>query len=77
MKINVKFFGMIAEATGLNSLAIHNIQDIDSLRKELCLIFPKLNNCNYVFAVNKKIVANNFQFSNADEIALLPPFAGG
>lgn len=77
MKINVKFFGMLAEATGLNSVAIHNIHDIDSLKKELNLIFPKLNNCNYVFAVNKKITANNCQLSNADEIALLPPFAGG
>ena len=77
MKIQVKFLGMIAEATGLNSVEIHNIHDIDSLKKELRLIFPKLNNCNYVFAVNKKIEAHNIQFSNADEIALLPPFAGG
>jgi molybdopterin converting factor small subunit len=77
MKINVKFFGMIVEATGLSSLVIHNIHDLDSLKKELSLIFPKLNDCNYVFAVNKKIAVNNFQLNNADEIALLPPFAGG
>lgn len=68
---------MIAEATGLNSVVIYSIHDIDSLKKELCLLFPKLSSCNYVFAVNKKIAANNCQFSNADEIALLPPFAGG
>ncbi|MCG3165355.1 MAG: hypothetical protein POELPBGB_01118 [Bacteroidia bacterium] len=77
MKIQVKFFGMIAELTELNSMLIHNIHDIDSLKKELSVIFPKLKNCNYVFAVNKKITTNNCQFSNADEIALLPPFAGG
>lgn len=68
---------MIAEATGFSNLAIHNIHDTDSLKKELSVIFPKLKNCNYVFAVNKKITTNNCQFSNADEIALLPPFAGG
>jgi molybdopterin synthase sulfur carrier subunit len=39
--------------------------------------FPSLSNYRFQVAVNKERIKGNVLLSDNDEIALLPPFAGG
>lgn len=77
MKIIVKLFGLVAEAAGSSSAELTDVADSNSLIKKLNNDYPKLNNCQYSFAVNKIIATENINLKDGDEVALLPPFAGG
>jgi len=39
--------------------------------------FPSLSQYTFQFAVNKEKVNDNVSLNDHDEVALLPPFAGG
>lgn len=78
MILNLKYFGMIAEATSKENEVVNFDKSttndlIDVLVKE----YPNIKNLNYKIAVNQSIVADNYELKENDEIAILPPFAGG
>jgi molybdopterin converting factor small subunit len=75
--LKLKYFGMIAEAIEKSEEEISLTKDITTLTTELELKYPKLKDLNYKFAVNQSLVKGNFELKVNDEIALLPPFAGG
>ena len=75
--LKLKYFGMIAEAIEKSEEEISSAKDIVALTAELELKYPKLKDLNYKFAVNQSLVADNVPLYDNDEIALLPPFAGG
>ena len=78
MELSLNYFGMIAEATNIQQEKIDiDVQTINDLKLKLVEKYPTITKLNYQFAVNQNIVENDFQLSNGDEIALLPPFAGG
>ncbi len=77
MNITVRFFGLVAEVAGSSSAELTDIADCNSLIEKLNTDFPKLNNCQYSVAVNKIIATENINLNDGDEVALLPPFAGG
>lgn len=78
MELSLNYFGMIAEATNIQQEKIDiDVQTINDLKLKLVEKYPAITKLNYQFAVNQNIVENDFQLSNGDEIALLPPFAGG
>ncbi len=78
MELSLNYFGMIAEATNIQQEKIDiDVQTINDLKLKLVEKYPAITRLNYQFAVNQNIVENDFQLSNGDEIALLPPFAGG
>ncbi|HRN41043.1 MAG TPA: MoaD/ThiS family protein [Vicingus sp.] len=80
MKINVIYFGMIAEAIGKNveTLQINSIQpNTDDLTTFFIQQYPVLKNKSFKIAVNQQMATNNTVINENDEIALLPPFAGG
>ncbi|PZX54533.1 molybdopterin synthase sulfur carrier subunit [Algoriphagus ratkowskyi] len=77
--ITVNYFGNIAEATQSNSETLnHNSM---SLAELLDLLNSKYAIAQFPFqvAVNRKIVSKQqaLNIFDSDEIALLPPFAGG
>ncbi len=78
MILKLKYFGMIAEAIGKEEESIEfsgeTIEDLDKVLKNSA---SRLNTMNYKFAVNHAIVEDNYTLTDQDEIALLPPFAGG
>jgi molybdopterin synthase sulfur carrier subunit len=77
--ITVNYFGNIAEAAQSNSETL----DSKSIRLSelLDLLESKYSIAQFPFqvAVNRKIVSKQLDLtiSDADEVALLPPFAGG
>ena len=77
MSITIKLFGSLVDAVGKNEIPMQDITDTDSVRKKLIADFPVLENHSFVVAVSKRIVRENKKLNTGDEVALLPPFAGG
>ena len=77
MKINVLLFGILADAVKQSVIEMENIHDTDSLRENIKEMNATFRDVKFVIAVNKKIVAGNQPVNENDEVALLPPFAGG
>lgn len=77
MSIKIKIFGQLAEIAGRIELEWQELSDTDTIREKLIAEFPKLEYHPFVMAVNKKIVNQNQKINKGDEVALLPPFAGG
>lgn len=77
--ITVKYFGAIAEKTNSKSeeflfSELPLSQLLDSLEKK-----HQWSSMTFSVAVNKTIITNaeNCMLKSNDEVALLPPFAGG
>lgn len=69
---------MTAEASGKEEESIDsNYSSIENLNEDLVNKYPKLESINYKIAANQTIVENDYLLTGNEEIALLPPFAGG
>jgi len=77
MKIKVLLFGVLSEISNSNTFTIENIVDSQSLVLFLEKNYPKIIGKKYKISVNKNIIQENYCFNDNDEVALLPPFAGG
>jgi len=79
MNLQIHFFGMIAETLKKEQLIIDNYQgntlgDVEEMLKDN---FPELGGFTYKLALNKKMVNKETALEKENEIAVLPPFAGG
>ncbi len=75
MILRFKYFGQVAEVLKQKEeeldIEVQTIADlIDSYK-------TKLVDVNFKVAVNHNLVEDNYQLKENDEVALLPPFAGG
>lgn len=79
MKINILYFGLIAEAIKCTTeqLVLNTTMNVDQVNNELIQKHTVLKNLNYQIAVNKELVSRETNITTDCEIALLPPFAGG
>jgi len=77
MDIKVLFFGVLAEVTGANCKQYHEVISFDELKLRIQDDFPEVVHYNYRISVNNEIINNDAILRNSDEVALLPPFAGG
>ena len=77
MQVEVIYFGMLAEITGCTSeqLVISN-PDISGLKDALLDKYPDFKNTDFRIAQNKELVLDATLLTG-QEIAVLPPFAGG
>lgn len=71
------FFGILEDKAERSSAVFENVNDLDELKRNLKTKFSFLEKVSYAIAVNQSIVKGNTVLNNNDEIALLPPFAGG
>lgn len=53
------------------------VPDLSTLRELLHNRFPQLNQRPCIIAVNKQVKKDNSPLTETDEIAVMPPFAGG
>lgn len=77
MKIRLLLFGVLAEKAGTEELEIDDVRNLEDLRKEINRRYPDFNDHKYNFSVNRSLVRGNKVLKGGDEVALLPPFAGG
>ena len=79
MKLNLLFFGGLVDVTGISQkeLVTDSLSDVALLNKHLQSVFPLLIKHKYKIAVNQKVVEHSQTLQDGDEVAFLPPFAGG
>ncbi len=74
--MKVFLFGMIAEKAGAASLEA-TATSTAALKRQLETRIPDLDKLSYALAVDRVIVNDDRALNGTEEIALLPPFAGG
>ncbi|MGB1243363.1 MAG: MoaD/ThiS family protein [Chitinophagales bacterium] len=78
MQVNVLFWGILTDVAQTKKIEVENITELSVLRKQLLEQYPKLAAYSHHIAVNQEIVHEDcFVLQDGDEIALLPPYAGG
>ena len=80
MKCKIKAFGVAREIIGHREtiLELQEGQTIGSLKSTLFDQYPRLSNLNSLFiAVNQEYADDQNLLVENDEIALIPPVAGG
>lgn len=77
MKVKVLLFGSLSEKVGKSMIYIENVEDTDGLIKKLSADHLILQESKFAIAKNQVIIKGNVELHNGDEVALLPPYAGG
>jgi len=77
MKVKVLFFGVLAEVTGTNCKHYMDVGSIGDLKLRIQDEFPEVVHYNFRISLNNEIINNDPLLNDGDEVALMPPFAGG
>jgi molybdopterin synthase sulfur carrier subunit len=78
MKVEVKYFGVIAEWAGSETCQLDFLGTrVAELRSQIEKLTPGLNSASYQVAINHVIAADDLIITLGDDIAILPPFSGG
>ena len=74
--MEVRLFGMIAEKAGTDAIAL-SAPTVFALKQGLEERIEGLAALSYAIAVDRRIIREDLPLKGTEEIALLPPFAGG
>lgn len=77
MEIKVLFFGILAEVTQTTFRHYRNVGSINDLKIRIEDEFPEIVHYRYRISVNNEIKSDDPDLQDGDEVAFLPPFAGG
>ena len=77
MKTVILLFGVLAEEAGTSSIVSEYTGDLEGLKKEIEKDYPAFAGYDYKISVNKILADGNSMIKEGDEVAFLPPFAGG
>lgn len=71
------YFGAVMDITGMQAETAGAPSTLQELDESLKARFPELAQVSYRLSVNRQLANGDRQLADGDEIALLPPFAGG
>jgi len=76
--VTIKYFGAIEEATGIpqEEISVSEMESLDQLRQYITSKYAGMDNLSFQLALNQSIVTSG-KLKDGDEVAFLPPFAGG
>lgn len=77
MEIRVMFFGVLAEVTQTMFRHYRDVNSYNDLIHRILDEYPEVIHYSYRVSVNSEIVNEDPELKNDDEVAFLPPFAGG
>ena len=81
MKITIRFFAMLREVVGTDSISLElsGSKPVFDVVKEIQVAFPGLEKYTSItsFAVNGEYAKRDVMLQDGDELALLPPISGG
>ncbi len=77
MKIKILLFGILSTLAKSRELEYTDIFSIKELKHKLFDQYPELKQYQFQVYVNQQAVNEKQIFKEGDEIALIPPFAGG
>jgi sulfur-carrier protein len=75
--MNILLFGVLTDIIKAQHIEITSVSTTDELIKHIEEKYPEIKKYNYQIVVNQHKAFSNTAISDSDEIALLPPFAGG
>ncbi|MEO9485737.1 MAG: MoaD/ThiS family protein [Ekhidna sp.] len=79
MPVTIKYFGAIAEVTGVTEekVELSEVKNSLEILKSNCLSkYESIGDLSFQLAVNQSLFTSD-SLSEGDEVAFLPPFAGG
>lgn len=76
MEIKVLFFGYLAERLGCTETTV-SAPSLSAAQAELDGRYPGLSGMACLWAVNQEVQRGDAPLTDGDEIAVMPPFAGG
>ena len=74
--MDVLLFGMVAEKAGAITVAVE-AHTLAELRHELAQRIPGIEHLSYAISVDRQVVHGDRVLKGTEEVAVLPPFAGG
>jgi sulfur-carrier protein len=74
--VKVLFFGVLTEVTGISEESL-SVNTLDELKLVVFKKYLMLQQYNFVVSLNQKLINTNVDLKDGDELAFLPPFAGG
>lgn len=74
--MELRLYGMIAEKAGADRIAL-NAASVLALKQAAEERIAGLADLSYAIAVDRRIVSGDAPLNGNEEVALLPPFAGG
>lgn len=77
MEVKVLFFGVLAEVAGTNIKTYRDVRSVGDLKLRIQDDFPEVVHYNFRISLNNVLLENEPDLKDGDEVALLPPFAGG
>ena len=77
MEVKVLFFGVLSDVTGTDCRHYSDIKSIEDLKLRIQDEFPEIEHYNYRISINNEIISGDRILTDKDEVAYLPPFAGG
>lgn len=77
MEVKVLFFGVLTDVAGTTIKIYNGVKSLADLKFRITDDFPEIVHYDYRISVNNTIVENDPVLNDGDEIALMPPFAGG
>jgi sulfur-carrier protein len=77
MEVKVLFFGVLSEVTGTGVKHYRDVKSLADLKIRINDDFPEISHYKFRVSVNSEITDNNPALKTGDEVALMPPFAGG
>ena len=77
MEVKVLFFGVLSEVAGIDCRHYEDVKSTGDLKHRILDEYPEIEHYNYVMSLNNEIINNDRLLRDGDEVALMPPFAGG
>jgi len=77
MTVKVLFFGVLAEVTGTNCRHYSEVKSLSDLKQLISDEFPEIVHYDFLISVNNELIDNEPSLKDDDEVAFMPPFAGG
>jgi molybdopterin synthase sulfur carrier subunit len=77
MQVKVLFFGVLSEVAGTNIKTYRDVKSIGDLKLRIQDDFPEVVHYNFRISLNNVLLENEPELKDGDEVALMPPFAGG
>lgn len=76
-EVEVLFFGVLKEVTGIPSLRLWDVSDTNSVKIIIVNRYPLLAKYRYVIALDKQLIDSNCPLHSCHTIAFMPPYSGG
>jgi len=77
MKVKVLFFGVLSEVTGTGTKIYEDVKSTEHLKQRVADEFPEIVHYKFRISLNDSLINADTMLTDGDEIAFIPPFAGG